>query len=80
MIEPRPSIGWSSFPGPSTFASFQIVGGPNAQEDGKNLDPEQVRKLACMWLTCNARASFAGWNPQPSAVGPVPHQPGFLIT
>ena len=26
------------------------------------------------------RASFVGWCPQPSAVGPVPHQPGFRIT
>jgi len=24
-------------------------------------------------------ASFVGWSPQPSAVGPVPHQPGFFI-
>ena len=44
-----------------------------------NIDPEQVRKLAGWGLTQNDRASFAGWNPQPSAVGPVPHQPGFLI-
>src|SRR5208337_4616530 len=44
-----------------------------------NIDPEQVRKLACWGLTQNDRASFAGWSPQPSAVGPVPHQPGFLI-
>ena len=44
-----------------------------------NIDPEQVRKLAGWGLTQNDRASFAGWSPQPSAVGPVPHQPGFLI-
>jgi len=30
-------------------------------------------------LTHNDRASFVGWCPQPSAVGPVPYQPGFLI-
>src|SRR5208337_5634068 len=30
-------------------------------------------------LTQNDIASFVGWSPQPSAVGPVPHQPGFLI-
>ncbi len=41
--------------------------------------PEQVRKPAGWGLTQNDRASFVGWNPQPSAVGPVPHQPGFLI-
>src|SRR5208283_3305338 len=44
-----------------------------------NFDPEQVRKLAGWGLTQNDRASFVGWSPQPSAVGPVPHQPGFLI-
>ena len=44
-----------------------------------NIDPEQVRKLAGWGLTQNDRASFVGWCPQPSAVGPVPHQPGFLI-
>ena len=44
-----------------------------------NIDPEQVRKLAGWGLMQNDRASFVGWNPQPSAVGPVPHQPGFLI-
>jgi hypothetical protein len=45
----------------------------------KNIDPEQVRKLAGWGLTQNDIASFVGWRPQPSAVGPVPHQPGFLI-
>ena len=44
-----------------------------------NIDPEQVRKLAGWGLTQNDIASFVGWSPQPSAVGPVPHQPGFLI-
>src|SRR5271165_2811688 len=44
-----------------------------------NIDPEQVRKLAGWGLTRNDRASFVGWSPLPSAVGPVPHQPGFLI-
>jgi hypothetical protein len=44
-----------------------------------NIDPEQVRKLAGWGLTQNDRASFVGWRPQPSAVGPVPHQPGFLM-
>src|SRR5208337_170379 len=44
-----------------------------------NIDPEQVRKLAGWGLTQNDRASFVGWRPQPSAVGPVPHQPGLLI-
>jgi len=48
-------------------------------EDRKNIDPEQVRKLACWGLTQKDIASFVGWNPQPSAAGPVPHQPGFLI-
>ena len=42
-------------------------------------DPEQVRKLADWGLTQNDIASFVGWCPQPSGVGPVPHQPGFLI-
>ena len=45
-----------------------------------SIDPEQVPKLAGWGLTQNNRASFVGWSPQPSAVGPVPHQPGFLIT
>ena len=36
-------------------------------------------RLAGWGLTQNDIASFVGWNPQPSAVGPVPHQPGFLI-
>ncbi len=44
-----------------------------------SIDPEQVRKLAGRGLTQNDRVSFAGWSPQPSAVGPVPHQPGFFI-
>src|SRR5271166_3583503 len=44
----------------------------------KNIDPEQVRKLAGWGLTQNDRASFVGWSPQPSAVGPVPHQPGVF--
>ena len=44
-----------------------------------NIDPEQVRKLAGWGLTQNDIASFVGWSPQPSAVGPVPHQPGLLI-
>ena len=44
-----------------------------------NIDPEQVRKLAGGGLMQNDRASFAGRSPQPSAVGPVPHQPGFFI-
>ncbi len=30
-------------------------------------------------LTQKDIASFVGWSPQPSAVGPVPHQPGFII-
>jgi len=45
----------------------------------ENIDPEQVRKLAGWGLTQNDRASFVGWSPQPSAEGPVPHQPGFFI-
>jgi hypothetical protein len=45
-----------------------------------NIDPEQVCKLAGWRLTQHDRASFAGWSPQPSAVGPVRHQPGFLTT
>jgi len=44
-----------------------------------NIDPEQVRKLAGWGLAQNDRARFVGWRPQPSAVGPVPHQPGFCI-
>ena len=44
-----------------------------------NIDPEQVRKLAGWGLTQNDRARVVGWSPQPSAVGPVPHQPGFFI-
>jgi hypothetical protein len=30
-------------------------------------------------LTWKDMASFVGWSPQLSAVGPVPHQPGFFI-
>ncbi len=48
-------------------------------DERKNIDPEQVRKLAGWGLTQNDRASFVGWSPQPLAVGPVPHQPGLLI-
>jgi len=44
-----------------------------------NIDPGQVRKLAGWGLTRNDIASFVGWSPQPPAVGPVPHQPGFFI-
>src|SRR5208283_880226 len=44
-----------------------------------DIDLEQVCKLAGWGLTQNDIASFVGWRPQPSAVGPVPHQPGFLI-
>ena len=44
-----------------------------------NIDPEQVRKLAGWGLTQYDTASFAGWSRQPSALGPSPHQPGFLI-
>jgi len=51
-----------------------------AESKVPNIDPEQVRKLAGWGLTQNDRASFVGWSPQPSAVGPVRHQPGFLIT
>ena len=50
-----------------------------AQSMVPNIAPEQVRKLAGWGLTQNDIASFVGWNPQPPAVGPVPHQPGFLI-
>ena len=32
------------------------------QEDRKNIDPEQVRKLAGWGLTQNDRASFVGWS------------------
>ena len=42
-----------------------------------NIDPEQVRKLAGWGLTQNDRASFVGWRPQPSAVGPVLISLGF---
>ena len=45
-----------------------------------SIDPEQVRKLAGWGLTQNDIASFVGCSPQPSAVGPVTHQPGFLIS
>ncbi len=44
-----------------------------------SIDPEQVRKLAGWGLTQNEIASFVGWSPQRSAVGPVPHQPAFFI-
>ncbi len=50
-----------------------------AESTVPNIDPEQVRKLAGWGVTQNDRASLVGWNPQPSAVGPVPHQPGFFI-
>ncbi len=45
----------------------------------KNIDSEQVRKLAGLGLTQKEIASFVGWSPQPSAVGPVAHQPAFFI-
>ncbi|MGB0067858.1 MAG: hypothetical protein WBQ11_07415 [Isosphaeraceae bacterium] len=32
------------------------------QEDRKNIDPEQVRKLAGWGLTQNDIASFVGWS------------------
>ncbi len=41
-----------------------------------SIDPEQVRKLAGWGLTQNDKASFAGWCPQPSPVGPVPSSAG----
>src|SRR5208337_3437282 len=44
-----------------------------------NIDPEQVRKLAGWGLTQNDRASFVGWSQSLISLGPVPHQPGFLI-
>jgi len=44
-----------------------------------DIDPEKVGKLAGWGLTRNDRARFVGWCPKFSAVGPVPHQPGFLI-
>jgi len=45
--------------------------------------PTKVYQLGfnrILGLTQNDRASFFGWSPQPSAVGPVPPQPGFRIT
>ncbi len=44
-----------------------------------NIDPEHVRKLAGWGLTQNDRARYVGWSPLPSAVGPIPPQPGFFI-
>ncbi len=37
-----------------------------------NIDLEQVRELAGWGVTQNDKASFVGWSPQPSAVGPSP--------
>ena len=61
------------------YATAKLLRDDEAESMVPNIDPEQVRKLAGWGLTQNDRASFVGWSPQPSAVGPVPHQPGFLI-
>ena len=39
----------------------------------------EVRLRAGERATAGSQWGFVGWSPQPSAVGPVPHQPGFLI-
>ena len=39
----------------------------------------EVRLRAGERATAGSQWGFVGWNPQPSAVGPVPHQPGFFI-
>jgi len=38
----------------------------------------EVRLRAGERATAGSQWGFVGWSPQPSAVGPVPHQPGFL--
>jgi hypothetical protein len=46
-------------------------------------EPTKSQKHRRHWedrpLSQHDRASFVSWCPQPSAVGPVPRQPGFLI-
>ncbi len=42
-----------------------------------NIDLEQVRELAGWGVTQNDKASFVGWSPQPSAVGPSLISLGF---
>ena len=62
------------------FAFFALIFlGGQAGFPTEHIDPEQVRKLAGWGLTQNDIASFVGWSPQPSAVGPGPQQPGILI-
>jgi len=61
------------------FVISQYARGLTLRRPRKNIDPEQVRQLAGWGLTQNEKARFVGWNPQPSAVGPAIHQPGFLI-
>jgi len=51
----------------------------NGDSEGLLLIKIRKRLPAGWGLTQNDRASFVGWSPQPSAVGPVPHQPGFFI-
>src|SRR5271166_2956872 len=82
--EPGPSLS-DGVRGPShppgrvlSYATAKLLR-DEAESMVPNIDPEQVRKLAGWGLTQNDIASFVGWSPQPSAVGPVPHQPGFLI-
>ncbi len=73
---------WRSLPRPPTrrvlcYATAKLPRDA-AERMIPNIDPAQVRKLGGWGLTQQDRASFAGWSPQPSAVGPVLHQPGFL--
>jgi hypothetical protein len=74
---------WRSWPKPPSrlvlcYATAKLLR-DEAESMVPNIDPTQVRKLAGWGLTQNDRASFVGWSPQPSAVGPGPHQPGFFI-
>ena len=67
---PRPSdVGLADTPCFPPFPARQASPtlGPNGSQDVPR------------GLTQNDIASFVAWSPQPSAVGPVPHQPEFLI-
>src|SRR5271157_5528527 len=61
----------TGFPYPGTK---RLPGRPTGADNLSQLGFNRI-----LGLTQNDIASFVGWSPQPSAVGPVPHQPGFLI-
>jgi hypothetical protein len=53
----------------SKLATANLLRG-EAENMVPNIDPEQVRKLAGWGLRHKDIASFVGWCPEPSAVGP----------